>query len=120
MPGDFLDTSALAKHYHSEVGSAVVDQLWLDVNRELFVSRLAAVEIVSAFAGKVRAAVISGADFDILRRRFAADLSKKKRPLAPACWRLIFWRPNACCAYTARCGDCELWMPCNWRSHLTC
>lgn len=25
MPGDFLDTSALAKHYHPEVGNAEID-----------------------------------------------------------------------------------------------
>jgi predicted nucleic acid-binding protein len=81
MAGDFLDTSALAKHYHPEVGSAEVDRLWNDVDRDLFVSRLAALEIVSAFAGKVRAGVISLADFDTLRRRFASDLSKKKRPV---------------------------------------
>jgi uncharacterized protein len=80
MPGDFLDTSALAKHYHPEVGSAEIDRLWNDPGRELFVSRLAALEIVSAFAGKVRAGVISVTDFDLLRRRFASDLSKKKRP----------------------------------------
>jgi hypothetical protein len=30
MPGDFLDTSALAKHYHPEVGSAEIDHLWND------------------------------------------------------------------------------------------
>ena len=81
MPGDFLDTSALAKHYHPEVGSPEIDHLWNDPGRGLFVSRLAALEIVSAFAGKVRAGVISLADFDTLRRRFSSDLSKKKRPL---------------------------------------
>ena len=81
MAGDFLDTSALAKHYHPEVGSAVVDRLWNDLGRDLFVSRLAALEIISAFAGKVRGGVISLTDFDTLRRRFAFDLSKKKRPI---------------------------------------
>jgi predicted nucleic acid-binding protein len=35
--------------------------------------------IVSVFAGKVRAGAISAADFDALRRRFAADLVKTKR-----------------------------------------
>jgi uncharacterized protein len=82
MSGAFLDTSALAKHYHPEAGSAEVDRLWADPNRPLFVSRLAVLEIVSAFAGKVRAGVISTSDFEVLRRRFATDLSKNKRPLA--------------------------------------
>ena len=52
MTADFLDTSALAKHYHAEVGSAEIDQLWNDAARGLFVSRLSAVEMVSVFAGK--------------------------------------------------------------------
>ena len=81
MPADFLDTSALAKHYHFEVGSAEIDRLWNDPAHGLFVSRLSALEIVSVFAGKVRAGAISVADFETLRRRFAADLTKTKRLL---------------------------------------
>ena len=79
MAGDFLDTSALAKHYHPEAGSAEIDKLWDDPAQPLFVSRLSALEIVSVFAAKVRAGAISAADFDALRRRFAADLVKTKR-----------------------------------------
>src|SRR4029450_7319142 len=82
MPGDFLDARALAKHYHPEVGSAEIDRLWNDPSRTLFVSRLSALEIVSAFAGKVRAGAISLADFDTLRRLFSSDLTKLKRPVA--------------------------------------
>ena len=41
MAADFLDTSALAKHYHPEVGSAEIDLLWNDPAHGLFVSRLA-------------------------------------------------------------------------------
>jgi predicted nucleic acid-binding protein len=79
MPADMLDTSALAKHYHTEVGSAEVDKLWNEPAHGLFVSRLSVLEIVSVFAGKVRASAISAADFDALRRRFTADLTKTKR-----------------------------------------
>jgi predicted nucleic acid-binding protein len=81
MPGDFLDTSALAKHYHPEVGSAEIDRLWNDPAHTLHVSRLSVLEIVSVFGGKVRAGAISVADFDALRRRFSADLTKTKRLL---------------------------------------
>jgi hypothetical protein len=35
MPADFLDTSALAKHYHAEIGSTEVDRLWNDPGRGL-------------------------------------------------------------------------------------
>lgn len=79
MPGDYLDTSALAKHYHEEAGSIEGDRLWNDLTHELFVSRLSALEIVSAFAGKARAGVISSADFQSLRRRFSADLTRRRR-----------------------------------------
>ena len=79
MSADFLDTSALAKHYHPEVGSAEIERLWNDPGHGLFVSRLSALEIVSVFAGKVRAGTIAVADFEALRRRFSADLTKTKR-----------------------------------------
>jgi len=36
MPGDFFDTSALAKHYHAELGSTEIDRLWHDATREIF------------------------------------------------------------------------------------
>jgi predicted nucleic acid-binding protein len=81
MSGDFLDTSASAKYYHTEAGSAEIDQLWNDLTRQLFVSRLAALEIISVFAAKVRAGVITQMDFDMLRSRFTADLTKTKRIL---------------------------------------
>lgn len=87
MPGDFLDTSALAKHYHAEIGSDVVDQLWDDGPRKLFISRLSVLEMASVFAGKIRAGRLVADQFDVLRRRFAADLAKSKR--------LIGVRPSA-------------------------
>jgi hypothetical protein len=43
------------------------------------ISRLTALEIISVFAGKVRARAIAAAEFDVLRRRFWADLAKTKR-----------------------------------------
>ena len=79
MSEHFLDTSALVKHYHSEVGTPKVDLLWNNPNAHLFVSRLGVVETVSAFAKKVRNGMISTVDFLLLRRRFFADL-RKKRP----------------------------------------
>jgi predicted nucleic acid-binding protein len=82
MAGHFLDTSALVKHYHPEKGTDEVDRLWNDPGHELFTSRLSTLEIVSAFAGKVRAGVLTVAGFENLRRRFSADLSKKKRPIS--------------------------------------
>lgn len=79
MAAGFLDTSALAKHYHAEVGSVEIDRLWDNPVHGLIVSRLSALEILSVFAGKVRGGMISTADFEVLRRRFSADLTKSKR-----------------------------------------
>jgi predicted nucleic acid-binding protein len=78
MPGCFLDTSALVKHYHPELGSAELDQLWNDPRNVLVASRLSGVEIISAFAGKGRTGTITASDFDTLTRRFAADIVSKR------------------------------------------
>ncbi len=78
MLGYFLDTSALVKHYHPEVGSGEVDRLWNEPAPSLIVSRLSVLEIVSAFAGKVRTGTILAGDFATLRRRFFADVSNKR------------------------------------------
>jgi predicted nucleic acid-binding protein len=76
MPGRFLDTSALAKHYHMEVGSAEVDNLWLDPSNTLFISRIGVVEAVSVFAGKVRKGVLPRSAFSALRKRFLHDVGQ--------------------------------------------
>ncbi len=76
MPGSFVDTSALAKHYHVEHGSAQVDRLWADLGRTLFISRVGVVEAVSVFAGKVRGGVLSPSAFSVLRKRFLSDVGQ--------------------------------------------
>jgi len=80
MSHHFLDTSAIVKHYHPEIGTPKVDRLWADAGAKLFVSRLTVVETVSVFAKKVRTGAISAADFGLLRKRFFADL-RNRRPL---------------------------------------
>jgi uncharacterized protein len=80
MSHHFLDTSALVKHYHPEVGTAEIDRLWTDPGSELFVSRLSVVETVSVFAKKVRTGLISPGEFGLLRSRFFADL-RQRRPV---------------------------------------
>jgi len=79
MSDHFLDTSALVKHYHSELGTPKMDVLWNTSGARLFVSRLGVVETVSTFAKKVRSGAISAADFHLLRRGFFADL-RRRRP----------------------------------------
>jgi predicted nucleic acid-binding protein len=80
MSDHFLDTSALVKHYHPETGTPKVDLLWATPGARLFISRLGAVEAVSVFAKKVRSGIITAADFALLRRRFFADL-RRRRPI---------------------------------------
>lgn len=81
MPRYFFDTSALVKNYHTEVGTDDVQRILAEAGSEFLISRIATVEMLSGFAGKVRTGVFSGADFGILRRRFLADV--RKRSLKP-------------------------------------
>jgi predicted nucleic acid-binding protein len=78
MPDNFFDTSALGKHSHQEVGTPKVDQLLADQGSRHFVSRLTVVEIQSVFAKKVRTGVLSPADFQLLCRRFLADVRRHR------------------------------------------
>ena len=75
MAGHLLDSSALAKLYHAEVGSAAVEELVLRSAATILISRLSVVEVQSAFSGKVRSGVISAGDAAGLRRRFLEDIA---------------------------------------------
>jgi predicted nucleic acid-binding protein len=73
----YFDTSSLVKNYHAEDGTILVRELLSQPGGESFVSRLAAVEILSGFAGKVRAGVFSSTDYAKLRMKFLADVKKR-------------------------------------------
>ena len=49
MPGYFIDTSALAKLYHIEVGSQKMEALAESPDARLIVSQLSLIEIQSVF-----------------------------------------------------------------------
>ena len=53
-PRYFFDTSALVKHYHTELGSPKVDQILGDPTSDFSIARLTLVEVTSVFAKKVR------------------------------------------------------------------
>jgi predicted nucleic acid-binding protein len=74
LAGYFFDSSALAKLYHLEIGTPVVDRIIRDRNNQILISRLTAVELPSAFAIKVRTRVITRDDAGILLRQFRDDL----------------------------------------------
>jgi predicted nucleic acid-binding protein len=78
----YFDTSALVKNYHAEAGTVDVQRILAEAGSEFFISRLAIVEMLSGFAGKVRTRVFSSTDFGIVRRRFLADVGiRLLRPL---------------------------------------
>jgi predicted nucleic acid-binding protein len=77
MPRYFFDTSALVKRYHAETGTPEVQRLLAVPRAECIISRLATVEMVSGFAGKVRTGVFSSAAFPRLRSQFLADVKKR-------------------------------------------
>jgi predicted nucleic acid-binding protein len=77
MPRYFFDTSALVKHYHAENGTAEVRRLLTEPGAECVISRLATVEMLSGFAGKVRTAVLSTASYTKVRSRFLADVKRR-------------------------------------------
>ena len=78
----FFDTSALVKNDHAETGTADVQRMLREAGSEFLISRLATVEMVSGFAGKVRTGLCSSSDFDKLRRRFYADVRMRMvRPI---------------------------------------
>jgi predicted nucleic acid-binding protein len=73
----FLDTSALAKYYRREPGSDFVERLFADAGVQRVISRLAMVEIESAFATKVRTGEIDSETVLIARRRLESDLGRR-------------------------------------------
>ena len=70
----FFDSSAVAKLYHAETGTAEVEALLRDPENECIVSQLTTVEICSVFALKVRTGAILARDLELLRGKFFADL----------------------------------------------
>jgi uncharacterized protein len=75
---NFLDTSALAKHYGLEVGTAKLDALLDDPGRGHFISRLTVVELHSALAKRVRMGQLTPMEFRIIASRFRSDVVKKR------------------------------------------
>ena len=71
----FFDSSALAKRYHSELGTARVLSIFQEIGREVRISRLSFLEIHSVFAMKVRGGVISRSEAAVLRARLLADVA---------------------------------------------
>jgi predicted nucleic acid-binding protein len=74
MADRFFDTSAVAKHYRVELGTAKVDGFLAEIGSRHFISSLSVVELHSIFARLTRMGQISAADFHLARGRFFADI----------------------------------------------
>jgi predicted nucleic acid-binding protein len=74
----FLDSSALAKHYHSEIGTPRVDAILAEPSANHFISRLCVTEVHSVFAKKVREGALPASALAGLLQRFRADIALKK------------------------------------------
>src|SRR5947207_2984112 len=70
----FFDSSALAKLYQAETGSAKVEAVFCEPNRSIIISRLTVVEISSVFARRVRMGDLTAADAAFLRNDFLNDV----------------------------------------------
>ena len=80
----FADTSALAKRYIPEIGSAWV-QSWIDPasGHVTIISALATVEFISFLARRQREGNVSAADFNRLRNDFVFHARQQYRVIAP-------------------------------------
>jgi predicted nucleic acid-binding protein len=80
----FLDTSALAKLYHNELGSDYVESLFdAEGQNFIFVSPLSLIEMESVIALKSRRGQVSQAGAEIARRKFRLDLAKRRLHVSP-------------------------------------
>jgi predicted nucleic acid-binding protein len=75
MADRFFDTSAAAKHYRIEAGTAKVDAFLAEVGARHFLSELSVVELHSILARLVRTGQITAADFHLVRGRILADIA---------------------------------------------
>ncbi len=81
MANYFFDTSALAKHYRIEQGTAEVERILAEPSSVHYVARLAAVELQSVFALKVRTQEITISDLHQVQKLIATDFAARRFPV---------------------------------------
>ena len=84
MAGYFLDTSALAKRYHEELGSDYVESILNQPGSKGIVSRLSLVEMESVFAIKVRTGALDENGRSLALRRLRAAIARDRLIVGPA------------------------------------
>ena len=83
MADRFFDTSAFAKHYRTELGTAKVDAFLAETGSRHFISTLGVVELHSVLARLARDGQIAAADFHLARGRFLADIASGLWQIVP-------------------------------------
>lgn len=78
MAGNYFDTSAFCRHYHTEPGSDVVERVFEEVDATQYVSWLTVLETQSAFAMKIRTGEITESKLALLRTRLFADIRQRQ------------------------------------------
>lgn len=74
----YLDTSALVRYYHTEVGSDQVEQVIQEPRATLLLSWLTVVETQSAFAQKIRVGQITETDVRLLRSQLKNHIAERR------------------------------------------
>src|SRR3989338_6586169 len=70
----FLDTSALVKRYHLEVGTDVIDEIFDSVDRVIVISNISISEFVSTINRKKNEKEITQDDLELVLSKFYADI----------------------------------------------
>jgi len=83
LTGYFLDTSALAKLYHEEIGSDRVESILNRPESKGIVSQLSLVEMESVFAIKVRTGALDESGRSLALRRLRADIARDRLFVGP-------------------------------------
>ncbi len=83
MASPFLNTSALAKLYYDEPGSAYVERIVSQPGSKGIVSRLSLVEMESVFAIKVRTGALDENGRSLALRRLRADIARSRLIVGP-------------------------------------
>jgi predicted nucleic acid-binding protein len=74
----FFDTSALVKRYHTESGTPIVNRIFDDSHRYVYISSFTSLEVVSALDRKKEEGVLSQDDLTITLEGFWADLKSER------------------------------------------
>jgi predicted nucleic acid-binding protein len=83
MPNYYFDTSALAKRYHTEPGTARVDQLLDDTQNHCLISRIGLVELHSVLVKHVRIGNLTSANLQSALLKLLTDLASSLLKVLP-------------------------------------